>query len=116
MFAFDSDALGLLRAGVVASGLVPPSLEATDVELSDWLGSRVGPGRGLAITTHVHQIPRGSRLGVSTMLLASLISVCMRASGQTRSMTGPLGEDDFAMLQNPVRASGRIVGDNVTPD
>lgn len=106
VFAFDTDALGLLRAGLVASGLVPPSLEAGPDDLRDVLAARVGPDRGLAITTHVHEIPRGSRLGVSTMLLASLISVCMRATGQTRSLSGPLADDERRLV-----ASRAVLGE-----
>ena len=52
------------------------------------------PGRDLEIVSKVNNIPKGSRLAVSTNLLASLIAVCMRATGQIRSLTGSLEEDD----------------------
>jgi hypothetical protein len=39
-------------------------------------------GLGIEVVSHVNNIPKGSRLAVSTTLLASLISVCMRATGQ----------------------------------
>ena len=35
----------------------------------------VGPGRGLEIVSSVNNIPKGSRLAVSTNLLAALIAV-----------------------------------------
>jgi hypothetical protein len=98
VFAFDADDLGLLRAGVVASGIVPPGAEAAGGSLAPLLASRVGPGRGIEIATRVAGIPRGSRLGVSTMLLASLVSVCMRATGQTRRVTGTLEEDERRLV------------------
>src|SRR3954454_11159232 len=52
------------------------------------------PGRGLELVSKVNNIPKGSRLAVSTNLLASLISVCMRATGQGRSLTGELTEPE----------------------
>jgi hypothetical protein len=53
-----------------------------------------GPGRGLEIVSRVNDIPKGSRLAVSTNLLAALISVCMRATRQTGELTGPLAEGE----------------------
>ncbi len=50
---------------------------------------------------------KGSRLAVSTNLLAALIAVCMRASGQTGSLTGPLTEEERRMVAGP-RDSGRM--------
>ena len=49
------------------------------------------PGHGLEIVTHVNGIPKGSRLAVSTNLLASIIAVCMRATGQVRTLDGNAG-------------------------
>jgi hypothetical protein len=54
----------------------------------------VGPGKGLELVSNVNNIPKGSRLAVSTNLLAALIGVCMRATGQARSLTGPLEENE----------------------
>src|SRR5207253_4856993 len=54
----------------------------------------------------VNNIPKGSRLAVSTNLLASLIAVCMRATGQTRSLTGQLTEAERRMV-----AAGAILGE-----
>jgi hypothetical protein len=92
VFDFGADHLGLLRAAVVASGLVPPGVQAAGGSLAPLLEQILGPGRGLSITTSVHGIPKGSRLAVSTNLLASLISAIMRATGQTKSTTGLLDE------------------------
>jgi hypothetical protein len=58
----------------------------------------VGPGRGLEIVSSVNDIPKGSRLAVSTNLLAALVSVCMRATGQAASLTGPLQEHERRLV------------------
>jgi len=98
VFDFAADHLGLLRAGLVASGIVPPGLEDGDGSLSDLLCRLVGPGRGLHLVTHVHGIPKGSRLAVSTNLLASIIAVAMRATGQTAGLTGALTETERDLI------------------
>ncbi|MDB4702786.1 hypothetical protein OAH03_06695, partial [Akkermansiaceae bacterium] len=46
----------------------------------------------------VNDIPKGSRLAVSTNLLAALISACMRATGQTQSLTGELTENERRLV------------------
>jgi hypothetical protein len=93
LFDFGRDYLGLLKAAVIASGLVPPGLESSGKPLSSLLKQLMQKdGLGIEIVSHVNNIPKGSRLAVSTNLLASLISVCMRATGQTGSLTGPLSE------------------------
>ena len=46
----------------------------------------------------VNGIPKGSRLAVSTSLLACLITVCMRATGQVRSLTGGLREEERRLV------------------
>jgi len=90
LFNFGNDYLGLVKAGVIASGLIPPSLEGTAAGLDALLARVVRPGHGLEVVSRVNDIPKGSRLAVSTNLLASLISLLMRATGQTRNLTGPL--------------------------
>src|SRR5205823_9118923 len=40
----------------------------------------------------VNDIPKGSRLAVSTSLLAALVALGMRATGQARALSGPLLE------------------------
>jgi hypothetical protein len=94
VFDFAKDYLGLLKAAVIASGIVPPGIEGSGQSLADLLAIVVGPGRGLELVSNVNNIPKGSRLAVSTNLLAALISVCMRATGQARSLTGPLEESE----------------------
>ncbi|RKX34042.1 MAG: UTP--glucose-1-phosphate uridylyltransferase [Verrucomicrobia bacterium] len=94
VFDYAKDYLGLLKAAVIASGLVPAGLEGSGQSLEAVLGRVCGPGRGLELISHVRNIPKGSRLAVSTNLLACLIALCMRATGQTRSLTGPLEEDE----------------------
>ena len=94
VFDFAKDYLGLLKAAVIASGIVPPGIEGSGQSLADLLARVVGPGKGLELVSNVNNIPKGSRLAVSTNLLAALISVCMRATGQARSLTGPLEESE----------------------
>ncbi len=94
VFDFAKDYLGLLKAAVIAAGVVPPSLEGSGASLRDLLAVLVGPGRGLELMSHVRGIPKGSRLAVSTSLLASLIALCMRATGQTQSLTGGLTDEE----------------------
>jgi galactokinase/mevalonate kinase-like predicted kinase len=90
LFNFGNDYLGLVKAGVIASGLIPPSFEGTGFDLGRILGMVVRPGHGLEVVSKVNDIPKGSRLAVSTNLLASLISLLMRATGQAHNLTGPL--------------------------
>lgn len=98
VFDFARDYLGLLKAAVIASGLVPPGMEGSGQSLEDLLARLVGPGRGIEIVSSVNGIPKGSRLAVSTSLLACLISVCMRATGQARSLDGPLAEHERRLV------------------
>ncbi|MGC9941801.1 MAG: UTP--glucose-1-phosphate uridylyltransferase [Verrucomicrobiota bacterium] len=98
MFDFARDYLGLLKAAVIAAGIVPPGIEGSGQNLSDLLMRLVGPGRGLELVSHVNDIPKGSRLAVSTNLLASLISVCMRATSQANSLTGGLAEEERRLV------------------
>ena len=92
VFDFGADHLGLLRAGIVASGLTPPGLRAAGGALEPLLGMVCGPGRGLELRTSVHDIPKGSRLAVSTSLLAAIVAALMRVTGQTDAASGPLDE------------------------
>lgn len=93
LFNFGNDYLGLVKAGVIASGLIPPSFEGSGADLAEILGRIARPGLGLEVVSKVNDIPKGSRLAVSTNLLASLISLLMRATGQARDLTGPLDLD-----------------------
>ena len=58
----------------------------------------MGPGLGLELVSSVNNIPKGSRLAVSTNLLAALIAVCMRATGQSASLRGPLTEPERRLV------------------
>ncbi len=76
VFDFARDYLGLLKAAVIAAGIVPPGLEGSEQSLTELLERIVGPGLGLEIVSSVNDIPKGSRLAVSTSLLACLIAAC----------------------------------------
>ena len=118
VFDFAKDYLGLLKAAVIASGIVPPGIEGSGQSLGDLLAQMLGPvavgqatspaavgqatpsvrGRGLELVSSVNDIPKGSRLAVSTNLLAALISVLMRATGQAESLTGELRESERRLV------------------
>ena len=103
LFNFGNDYLGLIKAGVIASGLVPPSIEGTGVTLREVLDRVVRDGHGLEVVSKVNDIPKGSRLAVSTNLLASLISLLMRATGQARNSDWGIDPEESA--------GGRCAGD-----
>ena len=90
VFDFARDYLGLLKASLIAAGIVPPGIEGAQQNLEELLALLVGRGRGIELVSHVRGIPKGSRLAVSTTLLAALITTCMRATGQTRALIGSL--------------------------
>jgi hypothetical protein len=99
VFDFAHDYLGLLKAAVIASGIVPPGMEGATQPLAEVLNHLTGrAGHGIEIVSKVNDIPRGSRLAVSTNLLACLIALCMRATNQIRTLTGDLGEDDRRLV------------------
>jgi hypothetical protein len=98
MFDFARDYLGLLKAAVIASGIVPQAMEGSPEPLADLLARLAGPGRGIEIVSRVRDIPKGSRLAVSTNLLACLISACMRATSQIHTLTGTLAESDRRLI------------------
>jgi hypothetical protein len=98
VFDFAKDYLGLLKAAVIASGLVPPGIEGSGQSLPELLARMAGPGHGLELVSRVQDIPKGSRLAVSTNLLAALVSVCMRATGQAASLTGGLQESERRLV------------------
>lgn len=98
VFDFCQDYLGLLRAGVIASGIVPLGLEGSHDTLQSLFETMIGPGQGLHLTTRVNDIPKGSRLAVSTNLLSSIIALGMRATGQTKSMDGSLTEEERRLV------------------
>ena len=106
LFNFGNDYLSLVKAGVIASGLIPPSFEGVHQSLADILARIVAPGMGLELVTKVNDIPKGSRFAVSTNLLGSIISLLMRATRQTKSLTGGLEESERRLA-----ASRAILGE-----
>ncbi|MDX9752545.1 MAG: UTP--glucose-1-phosphate uridylyltransferase [bacterium] len=106
LFNFGNDYLGLLKAGVISSGLISPSYEGTGQSLAHILEQAIGPGQGLELVTKVNDIPKGSRLAVSTNLLASIIVALMRATGQAPHLTGALDENSRRLA-----ASRAILGE-----
>ncbi|UOQ54897.1 UTP--glucose-1-phosphate uridylyltransferase [Hymenobacter cellulosivorans] len=106
LFNFGNDYLSLVKAGVIASGLIPPSFEGTNQNLTEILARIVAPGMGIELVTKVNDIPKGSRFAVSTNLLGSIISLLMRATGQTKNLTGGLDENERRLV-----ASRAILGE-----
>lgn len=106
LFNFGNDYLSLVKAGIIASGLIPPSFEGTNQSLIDILSRIVAPGMGIELVTKVNDIPKGSRLAVSTNLLGSIISLLMRATGQTKNFEGGLEENERRLV-----ASRAILGE-----
>ena len=98
IFDFAKDYLGLLKAALIASGMVPPGMEGCGISLKQLLEQLIGPKKGFELVSQVNNIPKGSRLAVSTNLLASLIAVCMRVTGQTDKLTGPLSEKERRLV------------------
>ncbi|MEZ6107283.1 MAG: hypothetical protein R3B96_14470 [Pirellulaceae bacterium] len=78
----------MLKAAVIAAGVVPPGMEGSSDSIRTLLEPLVGPGLGLELVSKVNDIPKGSRLAVSTNLLGGLIALLMRA---TRQVSGSRG-------------------------
>jgi len=106
LFNFGNDYLSLLKAAVIASGFIPSSFEGSHEKLSDILEKIIAPNLGIELVTKVNDIPKGSRLAVSTNLLASMISALMRCTCQTHELTGNLSEQERRII-----ASRAILGE-----
>ncbi|MBI5056501.1 MAG: UTP--glucose-1-phosphate uridylyltransferase [Nitrospirae bacterium] len=106
LFNFGNDYLSLLKAGVVASGIVPPCFEGRNIPLKDLLHKLLGKPGGIEVVTKVNGIPKGSRLAVSTTLISTIITRLMRFSGQIKNQTGTLTE-----LERRTVASRAILGE-----
>ena len=106
LFNFGNDYLSLVKAGIIASGLIPPSFEGTNQSLPNILSRIVGTGMGIELVTKVNDIPKGSRFAVSTNLLGSIISLLMRATQQTANLVGGLEETERRLV-----ASRAILGE-----
>jgi hypothetical protein len=98
VFDFGRDHLGLLKAAIIAAGIVPPGIERSGAGLAELLAGVFGHGRGFELVSNVNRIPKGSRLAVSTNLLGALIGACMRATGQIASLEGPMTEAERRMV------------------
>ncbi len=98
VFDFAKDYLGLLKAAIISSGIIPPGMEGSGIDLPVLFNKMIGPGLGIELVSKVNNIPKGSRLAVSTNLFASLISVCMRATGQAKGLSGPLDEEERRLV------------------
>lgn len=99
VFNFAADYLGLLKAALIAAGIVPPGMEGASQKLEDLLLRLTGlPGHGIEVVSKVNDIPKGSRLAVSTNLLACLITACMRATRQIQAVSGALEESDRRLV------------------
>ena len=59
VFDFAKDYLGLLKAALIASGLVPPAMEGCGRSMKELLGSLLqSPGLGLELVSKVNDIPK----------------------------------------------------------
>ncbi|RLD12415.1 MAG: UTP--glucose-1-phosphate uridylyltransferase [Chlamydiae bacterium] len=106
IFNFGIDHLGLLKAGVIASGVIPSSYEGKDIPLGSILKKLLGKRGGFELVTNVPGIPKGSRFAVSTTLLATIITRLMRFSGQIQKQKGGLSEEERRIV-----ASRAILGE-----
>jgi len=97
---FAKDYLGLLKAAVIAAGIVPPGIEGSGQSLGRFAGApRRSPDAGWKLISNVNDIPKRPRgWPFSTNLLASLISVCMRATSQAQSLEGALQENERRLV------------------
>ena len=106
LFDFKKDSLGLLKAGIIAAGIVPPGFQNDSTAIREILRRLVGPDRGIELVTMVHDLPPGSRLAVSTNLLAAIITRLMRQTGQITSPEGTLTDEERRIV-----ASRAILGE-----
>ncbi|HEX2926834.1 MAG TPA: hypothetical protein VHP38_11360, partial [Ruminiclostridium sp.] len=87
MFNMRNDDLSLLKAAVIAAGIIPPAIKDISAEISlheiveSFMSENV-EFKGFEVVSSVIEIPRGSGLAVSTNLLAGLIMALLRFSGQ----------------------------------
>ncbi|MFH1450150.1 MAG: UTP--glucose-1-phosphate uridylyltransferase [bacterium] len=100
LFNFANDHLGLLKAGIVASGLIPPSFRNFKIPITRVLEKLLGTSGGFELVTKVNNIPKGSRLAVSTSLLSCIITCCMRFSGQIQNIQGYLTEEEKRLVSS----------------
>ncbi len=106
LFDFGLDRLGLLKAGVIAAGIVPPAFKDNRLAVLKILRRMLGRGRGIELVTRVRDLPPGSRMAVSTTLLAAIITRLMRQTGQITSPEGELSDKERRLV-----ASRAILGE-----
>jgi len=99
MFNMRNDDLSLLKAAVIASGIVPPALKGREKDIPLLLAMKEfmqdnNQFAGFEVISNVINIPRGSGLAVSTNLLAGLILALLRFSGQGHSGSHNIGEQE----------------------
>jgi galactokinase/mevalonate kinase-like predicted kinase len=99
VFDVAKDYLGLLKGALIAGGIVPPAMEGCRRSMAELLRTLIGrEGLGLELVSKVNDIPKGSRLAVSTNLLGCLISVLMRVTGQVSRIEGELSAVDQRLI------------------
>ncbi len=95
LFNFSKDLLGLLKAAVIAGGLIPPWREDEEKKNAEKNAEKNGEknvpislnlSEGIELVARVKDIPKGSRLAVSTTLICCIVACVMRATGQTKNV------------------------------
>ena len=98
VFDFAKDYLGLLKAAVIASGDCAGGHRRVRARAFGFAGAHGGAGKRDRNRFEREQYSKGlAACGVDD-LLAALISVCMRATGQASSLTGPLQEPERRLV------------------
>lgn len=87
LFNMRNDNLSLLKAAVIAAGIIPPAVKdlKSSISLLEVIERFMGGNvrfDGFEIVSRVMSIPKGSGLAVSTSLLAALVMALLRFSGQ----------------------------------
>jgi hypothetical protein len=97
MFDFAKDYLGLLKAAVIASGLVPPGIEGSGQSLG--ICSRKCSDLNAASSWSVWSTT-SQRLATRRLDEPARIAdlVCMRATGQAESLSGELREEERRLV------------------
>ncbi len=105
VFDFAKDYLGLLKAAVIASGIVPPGIEGSGQSLADLLAQRRRSGPGPRTGQQRQRHPQGltpRRLHQSARARSSA-SACAPPA-RPRSLTGPLAESERRIVARPRHA------------
>src|SRR5690606_22267272 len=89
---------GLLKAAVIASGIVPPGRGGTGQPPSLVPASHGGKRRCTERESQDDDNPKGSRMAASTNALGGLSSVCMRDTGQIDAPAGGLTQPERGVV------------------